>query len=273
MHVQAKVGEVAQDAQQAARKAHPWLKPLVKGGYVAKGLVFGMIGVLALLAALGMGGKATNQKGAMQTVAAQPFGSVVLVAMAVGLFAYSLWRILMAVFNPEERKPFKRFGYGFTGVAYTVVGFYALTAAGGDHSNNTQRWSGLVRQPIGMVVACIVGAIMIAVGVGQLTNSYKASYMEVLETSRMSERGRMIALWLGRIGIAGRAIVIVVLGWRLIHAAFDHDPQETGGLEKALKVISLAPAGPWLLGLAALGLIVYGLFMFVEAKYRQILPA
>lgn len=273
MQVPAKVGEVAQEAKNVARKAHPWLKILVKGGYIAKGLIFGMIGILALLAAMGVGGKATNQKGALQTIAQKPFGSVLLVAMAIGLFGYSAWRLLMAVFNPEEQKPFKRVAYAFTGLAYAAIGFAALAAAGGDRSNNTKQLAEWVTQPVGMVAAAIFGAVMMAVGAGQLVNCFKASFMKVLEEDRMSERGRKVTALVGRFGIGARAVIFVVLGWLLIHAAFDHDPHEAGGLEKALKAISLAPAGPWLLGLAALGLLAYMVLMFIEAKYRRITPA
>lgn len=266
------VRQAAEETKQVARKAHPWLRPLVRVGYAAKGIIYGMIGALALMAALRYGGGATNQRGAITAIAQQPFGSVFLIAMAVGLLAYSLWRLLMAVYNPEQRKPLKRFGYAVTGLFYIGIAFAAIQASIFAKAPGEQRgylWT-VMAHPAGRFLVIVFALVLIALSVGQFINAYKKKFLEILESGKMSEGVRRFATISGRVGLISRGVLFLLVGGTLIFAALHENPREAGGTEKGLRALAASPYGHWPLGVVATGLLVYMAFMFVEARYRKI---
>src|SRR5688572_22248245 len=97
------------------RAARPWVAPLARVGHATKGVVYFLMGGLAVLAVLGRGGKVQGEEGAVRTIGEQPFGRVLLMAAAVGLAAYALWRVLQAALNLEQERgakgAFKRIAY------------------------------------------------------------------------------------------------------------------------------------------------------------------
>jgi ABC-type Na+ efflux pump permease subunit len=246
---------------------------LVRCGYVATGVIYGLVGLLAFLAATGNGGKATNQKGALRTLGHEPFGDAVLYAMAIGLAGYSIWRLLMAGFNPEGRSALKRLGYAITAAAYFAIAIAAFQVARGFPVDAGSPWVHWIRNPWGAMASVIVGLVLVAVAIAQGVNSVNAKFLEILEQGRMSDRDCKIATVTGRVGIMGRALVFLVTGVLLVFAGLDRNPSEAGGIEKALKAISRAPAGHWMLGAVAFCLVSYGIFTVVEARFRRITPA
>ncbi|MEA2553229.1 MAG: hypothetical protein QOJ65_1405 [Fimbriimonadaceae bacterium] len=266
----------AQKTEEAAQKAQPWLEPLARFGYVAKGFIYGQIGMLALMPAVGRQGKFVNQKGAIQTVAQMQFGAVILYAIAIGLAAYSTWRLLMAIFNPEGKKPFKRIGYGITALAYYALGFAALQAAmhqSKGSNGGMQKWAGLVDTPWGRALAVAIGLGLIALAIGQSINAFKSKFMDNLDKTSMDEKERKLATVSGKLGLWARAVVFLLTGGFLIRAGLDASPREAGGMSKALQTLAAAPYGRFLLGAVAFGLVAYAVFQFVEARYRRIRAA
>jgi hypothetical protein len=261
-------------AKRVGRKALPWLEGLVRSGYAAKGLIYGLIGVLALLAAFHLGGKLANQKGAVQTVGQFKFGGGLLIAIAVGLAAYSTWRLFSALMNPEGRKPLQRIAYGVSALAYYALGYAALQAARGVSSQGAspQKYAGVVEHPLGRYAAIAVGIAIIGVGVFQIVKAYTKSFMKVMKTGEMTEKSHEFAENSGRIGYGARGVVFFIIGWMLLRAGFDRNANEAGGISKALQTLALQPYGRWLLAIVAMGLLAYGLYMFVEAQYRRIEP-
>lgn len=267
-------------AKDASREAKPWVKRLARFGYAAKGIVYMIIGGLALRAAFGSGGGTPDQQGALRTVLNQPFGQVLLGLVAVGLFGYALWRFVMAGVDTEgdgsdAKGLVKRTGYVVSGVVYAALAVAAvgmiLGSSGGSGGGSAQDWTArLLSQPFGQWLVGIVGAVLIGVGLYQFYRAYSAKFREKLMLSRMSPSEETWATRIGRLGFAARGIVYVMLGWFLIQAARQSDASEAGGLGKAFRELSQQGYGPWLLGLVALGFVAYGVFALVLARYRRI---
>jgi hypothetical protein len=250
-------------------------------GYVAKGVVYVTIGLLAMLEALGMGGKTASPDGAMQSIGAQPFGGLLLVLLSVGLFGYAAWKVLQGVLDPDDRGSdahgvVRRVAYVGSGAFYGLLAFTAAQSVFGaeDSSEDAMAASAMAYQPpVGRILVAVVGAVVIGVGLYQLYAAYKAKFRGELALGRMGEAREVWTTLLGRIGTAARALAISAAGAFLILAAYQSDPKETRGLGGALETIQHQPLGSYMLGAIAAGLVLYGAFMFLVARYRYIDPS
>jgi len=278
--------QTAAAVHQAAHQSRPWVERLARLGYAAKGVVYVVIGGLALQAALGPGGKTTDPQGALRTILRQPAGAFLLGIVALGLAGYALWRFAQAFLDAENKGRdakgvVKRIGYGLSGIAYTglavtAIGLIRGTAGAGASSGaSTQDWTArFLAHPLGPWLVALTGAVVIAIGVNSLYVAATAKFMKKLGTAQMQPRERKAAEWVGRIGLAARGIVSGILGGFLIYAALRSDPNEARGLAGAWKVLAQQPFGSWLLALVALGFVAYGIYAFFEARYRRVaLPA
>ncbi|MEM8530952.1 MAG: DUF1206 domain-containing protein [Chloroflexota bacterium] len=264
-------------AQEAAD--HPWTEGLARAGYAAKGIVYVVIGVLATLAAFGPGGETTDSQGALQTIASQPFGKILLGIVGVGLVGYVLWRVVEGVADPNDKGSdpkglLQRLGYIISGLAYTGLAFTAFSivlGSGSGNSNSRQDWTArLLEQPFGPWLVGLVGCAIIGVGLWQFYDAYKADFREKLDSSKMSQAEKEWVTRIGRIGRTARGITFGIIGGFFIQAAVQYDPNEAKGLSGALSTLAQQPFGPWLLGAVAIGLTAYGIFMLSRARYEQI---
>lgn len=265
-------------AKQATREAAPWIEPLGRFGYAAKGIVYGLVGVLAVQAATGAGGQTTDARGALGQIAQAPFGRFLLVATAIGLAGYAIWRLVQAFMDTEnkgsEAKGYlMRIGYGIVGLIYIGLAFSAVQLAlgnGGDGGDATQDWTTrLMAQPFGRALVGLAGAVVIGVGLYHLYRAYSAKFREKLKLGEMSPTEEIWATRAGRLGYAARGIVFGIIGGFLIIAALRARPEEARGLGGALQTLADQPWGPILLGIVALGLVAYGVYCLVEARYRR----
>lgn len=257
-----------------------WVERLARLGYIAKGIVYAIIGVLAVQAAFGTGGQTTDAKGVLGTIAAQPFGKFLLVLLTIGLIGYVIWRLIQAVQDPEHQGDdakgwAKRLGYGISGLIYAGLALSAIKliagTGGGGSSNSTQDWTArLLSQPFGKWLVGAVGAFIIGLGFYQLYKAYKAKFRNDLKLREMSPTEQTWATRIGRFGEAARGIVFIIIGFFLIQAAHQSNPNEARGLDGALQALAQQPYGPWLLGIVALGLVAYGIHMWVQARYLRI---
>lgn len=258
-----------------------WVERLARLGYTAKGIVYAIIGVLAVQAALGTGGKTTDQKGVLGEIATQPFGKFLLALIALGLIGYVIWRFVEAVQNPEHKGNdaeglATRLGAGISGIIYASLAFSAIRLAMGSGASNnsshsTQDWTArLMSQPFGQWLVGLGGALIIGLGFYQFYKAYKAKFRKHLKLQEMSSTEETWATRLGRFGEAARGVVFVIIGFFLLEAARQSDPNQARGLDGALKSLAQQPYGPWLLGIVALGLVAYGIHMGVQARYRRI---
>ena len=250
---------------------------LSRAGFVARALIYGIIGVLALKLALGHGGKLTNQQGALHTVAQQPFGKLLLTLVAVGLGGYSLWRLVRAAIGhgPEGTdSSIDRVAALASAIVYGAMCVLAveilLGAGGGGASNAKQTTAGIFGWPHGTLVVGIAGAVMIGVGLYQGYRGITKKFLEDSKTAEMSLRTKELISLLGTVGHLARMVVFGLVGIFLIKAAVDFNARAAVGLDGALAKIVHRPYGPLALGIVAAGLIAFALYSLSDARYRKI---
>lgn len=259
-----------------------WVERLARLGYTAKGIVYAIVGTLAVQAAFGAGGQTTDQKGALGAIASQPFGKFLLALVALGLIGYVIWRFVEAIQDPEHRGDdaegvARRLGYAISGIIYASLAFSAVRLAMGSDassssSNSTQDWTArLMSQPFGQWLVGLVGAFIIGLGFYQFYKAYKAKFRKEMKLHEMTPTEETWATRIGRFGEAARGVVFVIIGFFLLEAARQADPNQARGLDGALQSLAQQPHGAWLLGIVALGLVAYGIHMGVQARYRRII--
>ena len=273
--------DVKRQAEQTAGRAvdHPWFAALARFGYAAKGAVYLLAGVLTARAAFGLGGQPADKRAALQTILSEPFGRVALVLIGVGLIGYMLLRFVQALLDPERKGSDAkglaiRAGYLLSGLAYGGLALTALRlaagAAGGRAGDNQQ---GLVARvftlPLGRWLIGLVGVAIVGAGLWQIYRGWTADFSEHLRWNEMSATERTWATRLGRIGLAARGVLWTMAGGFLVQAALLLDPgrvRDSGGALVALAGL----LGPWAVGVVALGLAAYGVYMLAAAKYGRI---
>lgn len=263
-----------QGEQLAHAKTLGWL---ARAGLVARGVVYGIIGVLALELALGVGGKATNQEGALQTIAHQSFGGLLLALLAIGLGGYALWRLIRAIVGhgAEQRDSgFERLSSLDSGIAYGILCITAIqiltSSASGSSGSPKETTGGVLAWSGGTVLVGAAGAILIGVALYQAYKGLARKFLEDANTGEMSEGVEKGYTALGVFGHVARAVIFALIGYGLIKAALDYNPKEAIGLEGALRNLANASYGPLLLGAVAAGLAGFALYSIVDARYRKV---
>ena len=273
--------EVRDKGEQVARQAGPWVERLARLGYIAKGVIYAVIGFLAFREAVGAGGRSTDPSGAIHSIGTQPFGGVMLALLAVGLACYALWKVVQGVKDPDGKGSdahgiVRRVAYVGSGALYGLLAYTAAQSILGaeDTSEDAATASAMTFQPpVGPILVWLVGTVVVAVGLYQLYAAYEAKFRDDLRLHQMGETEERWVTYAGRIGTAARAIAIGVAGVFLLLAAYQSDPSEARGLGAALETVQHQPLGPYMLGTIAIGFLVYGAFMFAIARYRRIDPA
>jgi hypothetical protein len=249
---------------------------IARVGLVARGVIYLLIGWVALMLALGKDNKEADQRGALQVLAGKPHGSLLLWLVAGGLAAYALWRISEAAFGVtgEGDGAGARLKSLFRGLIY---GFFAVMTVGvihGAQGSQTKQQQDVtarvMRHTGGRWAVGIVGAAIVVVALALLSEGLRRKFEKQLNTQEMSYRTRKVVTALGVIGTVARAIVFALAGVLVIDAAVSFNPAKARGLDGALRTLRDQPFGPYLLGLAALGLIVFGLYGLCEARWRRV---
>jgi Domain of Unknown Function (DUF1206) len=261
---------------EAKRRARgPWTERLGRFGFAAKGVLYGIVALIAIQVALGSG-ELEDKKGALQAVAEQPYGEILLGILVAGLAGYALWRLVEAAVGPKDKSGAKALGKRlvslgkgilYAGICFVAVSILVGAGAGGsgDEDETTAR---LLDLPAGvwLVTAAGVGLIIAA-----LYNGYRGVTLKFCDDLRgMSATEERWVEGLGIVGHLARLVVFGLMGAFLVKAALEYDPQEAVGLDGALATVAQQPLGPALLGLAAAGLFAYGLFCLVQARYREL---
>jgi hypothetical protein len=251
---------------------------LSRAGFVARGLIYAIIGFFAFEVAVSDTGKLTNQQGAIETVSNQPLGGLLLLLLAIGLGGYAVWRLFRAMLGhgPEDSdSTLDRLGGLGSGVVYAGLCLAAIkvltgSSAAGPSSNPDRTTAGVFDWPAGRWLVGLAGIVMVAVGAYQLVKGVRRKFLEEIKTERMSSATETWITWIGTVGHVARAIVFGLVGWFLVKAAYEFDAKEAVGLDGALTKVLDAAYGPWLLGFVAAGLIAFGIYSISEARYRRI---
>jgi hypothetical protein len=276
------VDRAEQHAERFTRAARPWIERLARFGYAAKGVVYILIGSLAALGAFKGGGGSTDSRGALTQVVHQPYGRVMLCVIAAGLAGYALWRVTQALRDTEEKgTSWKglavRAGYACIGVVYAGLSFSAVRlilgqGAGAGSDETTRGWTALALIfPLGRWLVALVGLGVIGFGLWQCYKAFTAKFCRKWKRHEMHEHARTVAMRAGQVGLVARGIVFGIIGLFLIQAAWRARAEEARGLGGALRALEQQPYGPYVLGAVALGFVAYGLYMFVEARYRRMI--
>jgi hypothetical protein len=255
------------------------LETLARLGYGARGVVYGLVGALALLAAIGSGGQTGGSRSALQTLLTQPFGRVWLGVIALGLAGFCIWRILEAITDADHHGTDAK-GWGIRGahlVSGLIYGSLAVTAlgltlgwgggGGSEEARAQDSTAWLMAQPFGRWLVGLVGLAIAGAGLSFLWKGWRGDVAQYLALPAGS-RNWIISL--GRLGFAARGVVFMIVGAFLILAAWHSNSKEAHGLGGALDALQQQPYGWLLLALTALGLFAFGVFGLVQARYRHI---
>lgn len=254
-----------------------WVETGARIGHFAKGVIYVIMGALALQFALGDGGQIAGGEDAARFIGSQPLGKLLLILLGVSLMGYAVWRLIVGVKDTEHngssgKGMLVRIGAvgsgivnGALAVAILQLGLGSSRGGGG-----SKTWlAALMEQPFGVALVGLIGAGIVLMGFYQLHQAYTKKFLRHLGLAQLSGKERHWLTRLGQIGYAARGVVFPIIGVALVQAAVQHNPSEAKGMKDALADIASSSAGQVSLGLVAAGFVAYGLFMAVSAKYRR----
>lgn len=265
---------------RSAAQVRPWVRRLVRLGYAAKGVIFLLVGALALQLALGDGGRLTDQQGVLAYVLQLPFGTPLLAMIAVGLLAYAFWEITGAFVEPVR-------GDGATawasralrvgkGAIYGGVGWQAMRIVLGAGQRRSRGPEGYARDamqwPLGDWALVLAGLGLAGYGVHQVWMAWQARFDDDMDRQQLRREGLGWVLEVGRAGIGARGVVFAVMGLLLARAGMNRRPSQAGGMADALATLLSQPFGGWLLAAIAAGLVCYGVWQLLHARYARLQP-
>ena len=258
--------------------ANPWLKRYILLGYAAKGTIYLSIGILAVQAAAIAERKASGTYLTLTFLTYPPLGKLLVCLLAITLNGYVLRRLLQTILIPGHSNPwslkciFQRLGYIMSGLSYAGVAYSALNIVFelGEYDDTIEDLvSQLLEQPIGEWLILLGGIAVTAIGFSYIYGAYTGSYISDFQSDDLHHHLEKWATHVGQIGVAARGIAFILTGIFLIQAAISGNSELAGGLQNALRVLETKPMGWLWLGLIGIGMICYGLYMFVAAGYRR----
>lgn len=260
-----------------------WVKNFAMFGLSAKGVVYCLVGIIAFMAAFELQGKSTEdagKAGILKTIQDLPAGNILLAIVALGLLSYAVWRFIQAANDTESKGSDakgigKRLKYSFSGLVYAGLAFLAarLVLGNGGGSNGDSREtlaSKLLEQPFGQWLVGILAAGTIVIGIYQIYYGYSEKYRKKVRSTGLKNEIEHQMLRAGKVGYMARGVVWLVIGYMFLRAALNSNPKQAGGSSDAFQFLESTAYGSFILGAVALGLICYGVFMFMRAKYQPI---
>lgn len=263
------------DAEQAARAAHG-SKPvevLARLGLASRGLVFLVLGVLALTLVAG-GDAQADHSGALRALADKPLGEPLLLVLAIGFAGYATYLLLSAAVGhrSEAHRTAVRLKDGFKTLVYACLSAstFAFLARGEGGESAQSRTADLMSRPGGRTAVAVLGLVVLGIGVYLVAKGLRRKHAECLDQYRIPSVLRRPAIAVGAVGYFGRGVTVGLIGAFLVLAAARTDPQQAKGLDAALRSVLEQPYGPVLLGLTSVGVLAYALWSFIEAGFRKI---
>jgi hypothetical protein len=256
-----------------------WVERMGRLGLVAKGASFVLVGVLAVLVALGVGGAATDRNGALRLLSKEPWGFVLLAALGLGFGAYAAWRLAQALLDrDDEGTDFggwaKRSGCLAKGVFYaglSALAFSFLTGPRGESASEQERTAQVFQLPLGRYLVLAAGVGLVGYGLWNGYRSITGKFEKHMKKGKMNrEDVRPLVRAVGFLGHVARMVLFGMVGVFLARAAWRHDPQDAIGFDGALAKLAQQEHGSLWLAVAAAGLFAYGLFSIFQARYRDV---
>jgi hypothetical protein len=255
-----------------------WVEWAGRFGLLAKGTIYGLVGVLALMVAFGFGGRPKDRQGALRFIADQSLGGVILFALAAGFAGYAIWRFTQAFLDRDGDGDgpmglAKRAGYFARGLLYATLAGISLAVVGGlggGGHNEAKETDKVFDWPGGRYIVYAVGFALLGAAAWNGWRALGKRYRKDMKRGQMSKAERRWLDWLGSSGHLARMVVFGLIGFFLVRAAWQYDPSEAVGLDGALAQVARVQYGEWLLAVVAGGLLAYGLFCFMQARYREV---
>jgi Domain of Unknown Function (DUF1206) len=248
---------------------------LARFGLVARGIIYIVIGAIALMLALGAAQHAPDRAGALEAIASKPFGYILLWVITIGFGGLALWKIVQAAvarLSPTEAYRLKAIGsaIGYTIACITTYWFVRFGRVPLSSDTTSRDLTATVMSHSGgQFLVLIAGVIVVVAGIYMVIQAFRLDFTRYLRMGWMSRRTQDTVVTLGRFGYAARGVIVFLIGLTLIAAAASYDPAKATGVDGALRTIAGWPYGPILLILVALGLIAFGVLSFFEAKWRR----
>ena len=249
---------------------------LARAGLTARGVIYILIGWVAVLVALGHSSREADQQGALQMLAGTSYGLVSLWLLAIGFAGYALWRLSEAAFGVTGEPP----GAGprlkslARAVVYAGLCYLTISVISGKNRSLSGRQQDMTASAMhhadGRVLVGVVGLAIVTCGIVLVIEGGRKKFMRQLQTAQMSAKTRRVVRLLGMAGTIARGLVFALVGVLVVDAAVTHKASESGGIDKALLTLREQPLGEFLMLLAALGLLIFGLYGLCEARWRRV---
>ena len=253
------------------------IKGMARLGYAAKGIVYGIIGGLTLMAALNLGGEKPDKLRVLKFIEEQPFGKVLLVIIGFGLLCYCSWRIFQAIADPDRKGSdskglFTRSGYFVSGILYLSFGAAAIMRVldSGGGSKTQDKNVPFLATDAGIILIGIAGCIILGTAVRQFIKVYKQKYLEEFDlTSISDQQKRKLVKRMANFGLAARGVIFLIIGFFAVKAALDANPDEIKDTSDVFNFLHQMSYGAFLLGIVSAGLVAYAIHMLLLARYRK----
>ena len=278
--VSERVEQTVEAAEEVVR--HPFVKRLAEFGFYTKGFLFIVIGVLAILVAIGdRSGKLADPTGALTYIAQFTYGKILLMIFIAGAFGHGAWNILRGVADVDNAGKnwqgiVKRSIAVGVGLFYFFLAWTAwsiFVAVGVEVQNGTVQktlTAVILALPLGSVLVFLLGLIVIGAGVSECYRGITGKFQQDFRLRELQGEKRRVVTVLGALSFTARAVIFGLMGYFFIRAAIESDPNAAVGIDGALLTLGQSYYGKILLFIAATGVICHGVLSLYEARYRRI---
>lgn len=249
------------------------LKWWARIGYCTRGVVYLIVGYLAVLAAIGPGGETTGAKGALERVWTTPYGDILMLLIAAGLLGYAAWRFIQSIFDADNhghdaKGLFIRGGLFISFVVHLGLAIFAVNLLFGKTGGGSGGWvSRVLQQAWGRWLLVIIGIGVFGAALAHAFKAYKRTYRKYLVmNNELMQKAEPVIIF----GLFARSAIYTLAAFFMVMAAWRYDPQQAKGTQSALDFLQSQQHGSILLAVVALGLIAFGVYSLLEGFYRRI---